>query len=90
MLVTEWSLLMAYECIRWRGIKTKILLYFFLTCIFWSIWSREMESDDPIDIVDLYKAVIEACSDEALSKCDLYLEQPELVSPKPRENYISI
>jgi len=49
-----------------------------------------MERDDPIDIVDLYKAVIEACNGEALSKCDLYLEQPELVSPKPRENYINI
>ena len=44
-----------------------------------------MERDDPIDIVDLYKAVIEACDGEVLSKCDLYLEQPELVSPKPRE-----
>ena len=49
-----------------------------------------MERDDPIDMVDLYKAVIEACDGEALNKCDLYLEQPELVSPKPRENYISI
>ena len=49
-----------------------------------------MERDDPIDIVDLYKAVIEACDGEVLSKCDLYLEQPELVSPKPREKNISV
>ena len=48
-----------------------------------------MERDDPIDIVDLYKAVIEACDGVALRKCDLYLQQPQLVSPTD-ENYVNM